>query len=108
MKQAQMYKESVEPNLEEGNMLMFAHGLPIHFGRSTSKNVDVTMIAPKGPGHTVRSEYQIGRGVPCLIAVHQDYTRKSMTRHWLMHWLSAEQEQAFYRQHSVRRQEEQI
>lgn len=77
-KQAQMYKESVEPNLDEGNMLMFAHGFAIHFGQIVPpKNVDVTMIAPKGPGHTVRSEYQIGRGVPCLIAVHQDYTGKA-------------------------------
>ena len=77
-KQAQMYKESVEPNLDEGNMLMFAHGFAIHFGQIVPpKNVDVTMIAPKGPGHTVRSEYQIGRGVPCLLAVHQDYTGKA-------------------------------
>ena len=77
-KQAAMYKNDIEPNLEEGNMLMFAHGFAIHFGQIVPpKNVDVTMIAPKGPGHTVRSEYQIGRGVPCLIAVHQDYTGKA-------------------------------
>ena len=77
-KQAQMYKESIEPNLEEGNMLMFAHGFAIHFGQIVApKNVDVTMIAPKGPGHTVRSEYQEGKGVPCLIAVHQDATGKA-------------------------------
>ena len=77
-KQAQMYKESVEPNLEEGNMLMFAHGFAIHFGQIVPpKNIDVTMIAPKGPGHTVRSEYQRGRGVPCLIAVQQDFTGKA-------------------------------
>ena len=77
-KQAKMYKESIEPNLEEGNMLMFAHGFAIHFGQiKPPKNVDVTMIAPKAPGHTVRSEYQIGRGTPCLVAVEQDYTRKA-------------------------------
>ena len=77
-KQAQLYKESIEPNLEEGNMLMFAHGFSIHFGQiRPPKNVDVTMIAPKAPGHTVRSEYQIGRGTPCLIAVEQDYTGKA-------------------------------
>ena len=77
-KQAKMYKESIEPNLEEGNMLMFAHGFAIHFGQIVPpKNIDVAMIAPKGPGHTVRSEYQIGRGVPCLIAVAQDYTGKA-------------------------------
>ena len=55
-KQAKMYKESIEPNLEEGNMLMFAHGFAIHFGQIVPpKGVDVTMIAPKGPGHTVLS-----------------------------------------------------
>ncbi|MCI9138952.1 MAG: ketol-acid reductoisomerase [Lachnospiraceae bacterium] len=77
-KQAKMYKESVEPNLEEGNMLMFAHGFAIHFGQIIPpSNVDVTMIAPKGPGHTVRSQYQEGKGVPCLIAVHQDFSGKA-------------------------------
>ncbi len=77
-KQAKMYKDSVEPNLEEGNMLMFAHGFAIHFGQiNPPKNVDVTMIAPKGPGHTVRGQYQEGKGVPCLIAVHQDASGKA-------------------------------
>ena len=77
-KQAKMYKESIEPNLEEGNMLMFAHGFAIHFGQIIPpKGVDVTMIAPKGPGHTVRSQYQEGKGVPCLIAVEQDATGKA-------------------------------
>ena len=62
-KQADMYKKDIEPNLEEGNMLMFAHGFNIHFGCIVPpKNVDVTMIAPKAPGHTVRSEYQAGKG----------------------------------------------
>lgn len=77
-KQAKMYNESIAPNLEEGNMLMFAHGFAIHFGQIIPpKNVDVTMIAPKGPGHTVRSQYQEGKGVPCLIAVQQDATGKA-------------------------------
>lgn len=77
-KQAKMYKESIEPNLEPGNMLMFAHGFAIHFGQIVPpKDVDVTMIAPKGPGHTVRSTYQEGKGVPCLIAVQQDATGKA-------------------------------
>ena len=59
--QADMYKKDIEPNLEEGNMLMFAHGFNIHFGCiKPPKNVDVTMIAPKAPGHTVRSEYLAG------------------------------------------------
>ena len=77
-KQAKMYKESIEPNLEPGNMLMFAHGFAIHFRQIVPpKDVDVTMIAPKGPGHTVRSTYQEGKGVPCLIAVQQDATGKA-------------------------------
>ena len=97
-KQADLYKNDIEPNLEEGNMLMFAHGFNIHFGCIVPpKNVDVTMIAPKGPGHTVRSEYQAGKGVPCLIAVEQDATGKAQDLHWLMHWVSAAQEQAFWR-----------
>ena len=76
--QASLYKNDIEPNLEEGNMLMFAHGFNIHFGQIVPPaNVDVTMIAPKGPGHTVRSEYQVGKGVPSLIAVHQDATGKA-------------------------------
>ncbi len=74
-KQAKLYKESIEPNLTEGKTLAFAHGFNIHFGCiNPPKNVNVIMIAPKGPGHTVRSEYQAGKGVPCLIAVHQDAT----------------------------------
>ena len=72
-KQADLYKQSIEPNLTAGKMLMFAHGFNIHFGQIVPPaDVDVVMIAPKGPGHTVRSEYTIGRGVPCLIAVHQN------------------------------------
>ena len=80
-KQAQLYKEDIEPNLEEGNMLMFAHGFNIHFNQIVPpKNVDVTMIAPKGPGHTVRSEYQAGKGVPCLVAVHQDASGQALEK----------------------------
>ena len=74
-KQAKMYKENIAPNLQAGNMLMFAHGFNINFGLiKPPADVDVTMIAPKGPGHTVRSEYLAGKGVPCLIAVEQDAT----------------------------------
>ncbi len=74
-KQAKMYKENIAPNLQAGNMLMFAHGFNINFGLiKPPTDVDVTMIAPKGPGHTVRSEYLAGKGVPCLIAVEQDAT----------------------------------
>ncbi len=78
-KQAAMYKKDIEPNLEAGNMLMFAHGFAIHFGQIVPPaDVDVTMIAPKGPGHTVRSEYQAGKGTPCLVAVEQDATGKAL------------------------------
>ena len=73
--QAQLYKESIEPNLTAGKTLMFAHGFNIHFGCiKPPKDVNVVMVAPKAPGHTVRSEYQAGRGVPMLIAVEQDAT----------------------------------
>lgn len=74
-KQAKLYKESIEPNLTEGKTLMFAHGFNIHFKQIVPpSNVNVIMIAPKGPGHTVRSEFLVGHGVPCLIAVYQDAT----------------------------------
>jgi ketol-acid reductoisomerase len=78
-KQAAMYKKDIEPNLEAGNMLMFAHGFNIHFGCiKPPADVDVTMIAPKAPGHTVRSEYLAGKGTPCLVAVEQDATGKAL------------------------------
>ena len=74
-KQAKLYKERIAPYLTEGKTLAFAHGFNIHYGCIVPpKDVNVIMIAPKGPGHTVRSEYQAGKGVPCLIAVHQDAT----------------------------------
>ena len=72
---ADIYHSQVEPYMTEGKALAFAHGFNIHFKTIVApKNVDVIMIAPKGPGHTVRSEYQAGKGVPCLIAVEQDAT----------------------------------
>ena len=74
-KQAAMYHKDIEPNLKAGNMLMFAHGFNVHFGLiKAPADVDVAMIAPKAPGHTVRSEYQAGKGTPCLVAVEQDAT----------------------------------
>lgn len=74
-KQAATYKKDIAPYLTEGKTLMFAHGFNIHFGCIVPpKDVNIVMIAPKGPGHTVRSEYQVGKGVPCLIAVEQDAT----------------------------------
>ena len=70
-----MYKRDIAPNLEAGNMLMFAPGFNIHFKQIVPPaDVDVTMIAPKGPGHTVRSTYVNGKGVPCLVAVEQNAT----------------------------------
>ncbi len=78
-RQAKVYKESIEANLKDGAALAFAHGFNIHFKQIIPpKNVDVFMIAPKGPGHTVRSEYQDGKGVPCLVAVEQDYTGNAL------------------------------
>ena len=75
---AAIYKQDVEPNLKEGNVLMFAHGFNIHFNQIIPpKNVDVIMVAPKGPGHTVRSQYQEGKGVPSLIGIYQDYSGKA-------------------------------
>lgn len=74
-KQAKLYKDSIEEGLTEGKTLAFAHGFNIHYGQIVPpSNVNVVMIAPKGPGHTVRSQYQEGKGVPCLIAVYQDAT----------------------------------
>ena len=76
--QAAVYKKDIAPNLEPGNALMFAHGFNIHFKQIVPpKDVDVLMIAPKGPGHTVRSTYVNGKGVPCLLAVEQDATGKA-------------------------------
>ena len=72
-KQAKLYGESIEPGLKPGKYLAFAHGFNIHFGQIVPPaDVNVIMIAPKGPGHTVRSQYQEGKGVPSLIAVYQD------------------------------------
>ncbi len=72
-KQAKLYQNEVAPNLKKGSTLAFAHGFNIHYGQIVPPNdVNVIMIAPKGPGHTVRSQFEEGRGVPCLIAVYQD------------------------------------
>lgn len=74
-KQAKLYKENIEPNLTAGKALVFAHGFAIHFGQIIPPpDVDVFLIAPKGPGHTVRSQFLEGHGVPCLIAIHQNAT----------------------------------
>ncbi|WP_316014520.1 ketol-acid reductoisomerase [Roseobacter sp. HKCCA0434] len=77
--QAETYKKYIHDNLKEGAAIAFAHGLNVHFGLIEPKpGVDVIMMAPKGPGHTVRSEYTKGGGVPCLVAVDQDATGKAL------------------------------
>jgi ketol-acid reductoisomerase len=77
-KQPKLYQQSIEQNLRPGAALAFAHGFNIHYGQIVPPpDVDVIMIAPKGPGHTVRSQFEEGRGVPCLIAVQQDFTGKA-------------------------------
>ena len=77
-KQAKLYREEIAPYLEEGNALVFAHGFNIHYGQIVPPaDVDVFMVAPKGPGHMVRRTYTEGSGVPCLIAVEQDYSGKA-------------------------------
>lgn len=76
--QAEVYKKEILPNLRAGQYLMFSHGFNIHFKRIVApENVNVIMVAPKGPGHTVRSEYEAGKGVPSLIAIYQDVTGDS-------------------------------
>lgn len=76
--QPEIYENYIKSNLSEGKMLMFAHGFNIHYNQIVPPAyVDVTMVAPKGPGILVRQQYVEGKGVPCLIAVHQDYTGKA-------------------------------
>ena len=77
-KAAELYATEVAPNLSPGNVLMFAHGFNIHYNQVIPPaDCDVIMVAPKGPGHTVRSQYQEGKGVPSLIAIHQDSSGKA-------------------------------
>lgn len=78
-KQSDVYETEVAPYLQEGDLLMFAHGFNIHFNQIVPPaNVDVAMVAPKGPGHTVRTQFTEGKGVPSLVAVHQDFTGNAM------------------------------
>jgi len=77
--QPEVYEESIKPNLKEGDVLMFAHGFNIHYNQIVPPAfVDVAMVAPKGPGHTVRSQYKEGKGVPSLVAVYQDASGMAM------------------------------
>ena len=81
MAQPAIYVNEIAPNLKEGAMLLFSHGFNIHYGQITPpKNIDVTMVAPKGPGNLVRRQYEAGRGVPCLLAVHQDASGHAFDR----------------------------
>ena len=75
MVQPTLYKESIEPNIKPGAALLFAHGFNVHFGQIVPRaDIDVILVAPKGPGALVRTEYERGRGVPCIWAVQQDVT----------------------------------
>ena len=77
-KQKKIYEEEIRPHLSTGKALFFAHGFNIHFGQiRPPEGVDVLLVAPKGPGHLVRRQFQDGRGIPCLIAIHQDATGKA-------------------------------
>ncbi|HNX58990.1 MAG TPA: ketol-acid reductoisomerase, partial [Spirochaetota bacterium] len=77
--QGKVYTHSIKPFMKEGKMLMFAHGFNIHYNQIVPPaGVDVVMVAPKGPGHLVRHEYQRGAGVPCLVAIHQNATGKAL------------------------------
>ncbi|HID43244.1 MAG TPA: ketol-acid reductoisomerase [Archaeoglobaceae archaeon] len=77
--QPAVYEKEIKDNLREGNMLMFAHGFNIHYNQIVPPEyIDITMVAPKGPGHIVRRMYEEGKGVPALVAVQQDYTKKAL------------------------------
>ena len=77
--QAKLYQEDVAPQMKKGKTLVFSHGFNIHFGQiQPAPHIDVVMVAPKGPGHLVRSEYERGAGVPSLVAIHQDATGRAL------------------------------
>jgi ketol-acid reductoisomerase len=79
--QAELYKDDIEPHLVPGKTLLFSHGFNIHYGQIVPPaDVDVAMVAPKGPGHLVRREYERSAGVPCLVAVHQDHSGEALAR----------------------------
>jgi ketol-acid reductoisomerase len=80
-KQAEVYRNEIQPNMKPGSMLMFCHGFNIHYQTiKPPKGIDVTMIAPKAPGHRMRRVFEMGLGVPCLVAVHQDATGRAKER----------------------------
>ena len=84
MVQPRLYSEAIAPHLKPGAALLFAHGFNVHFGTIVPRaDIDVILVAPKGPGYLVRTEYEIGRGVPCLYAVHQDVSGQARPGHGL-------------------------
>ena len=100
--QAAMYKKDIEPNLEEGNMLMFAHGFNIHFNQIVPpKFVDVTMIAPKGPDILSAASIRLERVFPVWLLYIRMLPVRHLIWHLLLHLLSVEQEQVFWKPHSV-------
>lgn len=103
-KQAATYKKDIAPNLEAGNALAFAHGFNIHFGQIVPPaDVDVFMVAPKGPGHLVRRTYTEGSGVPVLVTAYQNPTGKAQTWLWLMLRALAVPVQALWKPPSVKK-----
>ena len=81
MVQPELYASAIENNIKPNAALLFAHGLNVHFKMIAPRaDIDVILVAPKGPGHLVRTEYEIGRGVPCLYAVYQDVTGQAKAK----------------------------
>ena len=102
-----IYKNQIAKHMKEGDTLMFAHGFNIHYSQiQPADYLDVSMVAPKGPGHIVRSLYTQGSGVPCLIAVEQDNPARQKNLHWLMQQQSVQAEQAFWKQPSRKKQKQ--
>ena len=97
--QAGVYEKEIKPHLKKGKTLLFSHGFNIHFGQVVPPNdVDVIMVAPKGPGHLVRSEYEKGGGVPCLMAIHQNPSKKAERLPWRMQVVLGVEEEVFWKQ----------
>ena len=102
-----IYKNQIAKHMKEGDTLMFAHGFNIHYSQiQPADYLDVSMVAPKGPGHIVRSLYTQGSGVPCLVAVEQDRSGKVKNLHWPMRQLSVPAEQAFWKHPSRKKQKQ--
>ena len=93
--QGDVYRQHIKPHLKKGNVLMCSHGFNIHFGQvEAPPGVDIVLVAPKGPGHLVRSEFEKGGGVPCLIAFSEGASEASRKSAWPMPKESAARGQA--------------